>query len=87
MSEHRLWAEESNGVIGFSKRKNFSDGTTFFLEGPIETHVLLELGRKNTNSDQIRPISKLVKFSLTYFCNGDYSVKARHFFKKKSTKM
>jgi hypothetical protein len=65
----------------------FSDETTFFLQGPIETHTLIKLGRKNTYSDQIRPISKSVKLSPTYFCNGDYSMKARHFLKKKSVKM
>ena len=74
-------------VFDLSKRGNFSDETTFFLEGPIETHILTKLGRKNTYSDQIRPISKSVKLSPTYFCNGDYALKTRHFLKKKSIKM
>jgi hypothetical protein len=83
----RFSSQESNGVVGFQKKICFNGETTFFFEGPIETHVLITLGRKNDYSDQIRPISKSAKISLTVFCKDDYSMKIKDFLKKKSARM
>ena len=76
MSQDRFEGEESNGVICLSKKKTFSDETTFLLSTPLKSLVLIELGQKNSWSDQIKPITKWANMSTTHFCKHDYSLKA-----------
>jgi hypothetical protein len=70
-----------------SKRKTFSDEKTFVLSTTIESHVLLELGRKNSLSDHFRKTTEQTKSSITHFCKHDYSSKINYLLEKKLTEM
>jgi len=75
MPKDRLWSEESNGVVCLSKKEFFSDEITFVPSIPIESLVLIELGRKNSWSDQIRKVTEQTKVPTSHFCKHDYSSK------------
>ena len=73
ISKDRLLNEESNGIICFIERKNFSDETTFFRSVLSKSHVLLELGRKYSWSDHIKKVTERIILSIWQFCHHDYS--------------
>jgi hypothetical protein len=57
-----------------SNQNTFSDETVFFLSTTYKFHEMIELGPKNSWSDQIRKSTDRAKTLTRWFCNHYYSL-------------